>query len=326
MRRVPVDSALGAEASVKLEDVLAPLAARVRRLRVWNQAIIVLALSVAALLAAQVALGQVRVAPAMGALLLLAVARQRRTDMLWEGRTGVFTIGADPIAPVVLPKVAVQVLAELRTGQRKMYWRRGDGAGWTEVFPQQLKGPFGPLLLSHDPAVQALALWSWYGGSRLSVEVEADEGAIPPAIGNALPVWVDPSLGLPPEALSSLLAAVLGCIETDASKALKYDAMMTANELLQRGIGRESVKALLDATCRALQTADGEPVVLHPATRNGLLHEPVVLNYRKHRVTPYGRKLGLRGSDSVSWLEDMLTGRYPNVSEKLQAMAVRLEA
>lgn len=146
------------------------------------------------------------------------------------------------------------------------------------------------------------------------------------AVATAFPKWADPCLGLPPEALADALRQLLGNIDASITSTLKFDAMMTANDLLRLGLCHQSPKVLVDAACDFLLTPDGQPLIVNPVAYGTKPPELLVLSYRRRRSEPHGPRLGLRGTDSITWMEQAFCGRYPNFSEPLKKIAFPNEA
>lgn len=319
MRWIPVVTALGNEVSADVDAALAALAASAQRLRFWNNLIIALA---TAAIVAPLSLGaRVPTAVVLAAVAIVLV-RAARTGLIWFGKTGVLTLIGQPIPMVDMPPAATELLAELRSSQKRMRIKWSEADGWSDLSTDVICRPFGALLLSSDPDVQVLALFSWRPGATPAIEVQVGHHPLK----TAFPKWADRCLGLPPEALAKALRQVLGNIDANTASMMKFDAMMTANDLLRLGLCHQSPKVLVDAACDFLLATCGEALMLNPAAYGTKPVERIALSYRRQSSEPHGPKLGLRGTDSVTWMEQAFTGRYPNFSESLKKIAVPDEA
>lgn len=313
---VPTDTALGELTSAQVREALAPLAAHARTLRWVNLGAIAMLtmVTIAAIIwvasAGKLTAAWIWLPMAAAALISL---RASRTNLIWDGKANWLTAGARPVPTPDLPADAAKLLAELQAGRCSMRRQSGPDRDWVPLAANRFRGPFGALMLSPDIEVQGLTPWTWREDYGLAFAVEVDDGRKP----GWLPDWADPCLGLPPARLAAALAKTLVDIDSDDAKVLKYDAMMIASELLNRGIGREAVKALIDATCRCLKVASGQPVTLSRAAPGWNADEQLILTYRKRRAEPYTDQLGLRGTTSASWMEKAFCGRYVGFSEVL---------
>lgn len=171
-RWLPLDTVLHKRSSADVAAMLAPLARYARRLHRLNRLTIILSVSAAAVSVALVKPYGAWLGVAGIIFGLTAFARQQRTDMVMAAQTGLIAMGAQPAPEIALSAEATELLAACRAGERRVRFRRGETGEWTELPTALLRSAFAPLLLSVDPHVQALALWSWYGGDRLSVQFE----------------------------------------------------------------------------------------------------------------------------------------------------------
>jgi hypothetical protein len=319
MRWVPIVTALGNEVSADVDTALAALAAYAQRLRCWNNLIIALA---TAAIVAPLSLG-VRVPTALVlAAVALVLVRAARTGLIWFGKPGILTLIGQQMPRADLPPVATELLAELRSSQKRMRIKWSEADSWSDLSTDVICRPFGALLLSSDPDVQLMALFSWRQGATPAIEVQLGHRA-PEA---AFPKWPDRCLALPPETLAKALRQVMGNIDVNTASMMKFDAMMTANDLLRLGLCHQSPKVLVDAVCDFLLAPCGEALMLNPAAYGTRSPERITLSYRRTRSEAHGPKLGLRRTDSLTWMEQAFTGRYPNFSESLKKIAVPDEA
>jgi hypothetical protein len=319
MRWLPVDAALGKETLATVDTALAALAAYARRLRFWNHLTIALA---TATVVAPMSVGAEPPRSLMLAGVAVVLLRAARTGAIWLGRPGLLTAFARPLPRPALPPTAAELLASLRQSRRRMRIKWSEDRDWSDISTDSIARPFGALLLSSDPDVQALALFSWRLGATPAIEVQHDDvGA-----KTDFPAWADRCLSLSSAALADALRQLLDNLDASSPNLLKFDAMMTANALLRSGIAHHSPKVLIDATCDFLLAPDGQPLLLNPAAYGRKSPEPIVLGYRRNQSKPHGPNLGLRGTTSVTWMQQAFTGRYPGFSEELARIAFPDEA
>lgn len=353
-RWLPVDIVLGAEVSAATDAALAPLAAHARRIRrtaIVGTSILLgpaVALAILAATPGEQAWAFLAVAFALFAFLLAVRAhRQWDGDELAVGNRGGRmpvpdpTIDTDPAninvgnrggrMPVPdLPEAAAKLLADLRSGARRARYRRAQSGRDVTLPPQQMRGPFGALLLSSSPTVQSLALRDWLGGDQLSVEIETIEREWPLSTvvevseaanetGKAEhPLGLDHRLFMRREALGRLLDTAYPPVSRGARESLIVDALMLGNELVAAGLLPDKIKTLVSRIVAGLKAPDGRPVHL-VADDGSVARAGYRFQHRKAVEAGYAR-VGLReGSDSSAWIEQVVTGRYADIRERLDA-------
>jgi hypothetical protein len=172
-RWLPVDSTFGPDLARETDAALAPLAAEARRIKwVTIGGAAMLCVSALILALASDATGwSVTGGVSIGvAAVAFALGLQKRK--IWDGSPGWLRWYRRPIIAPNLPSRSQEILAELRAGTRRARYRRGGASEMVELPFLLLRGPFGPLILSTDPHVQGLALWNWFAGDRLSIQIE----------------------------------------------------------------------------------------------------------------------------------------------------------
>jgi hypothetical protein len=330
-RWLPVDTILGVEVSAATDAALAPLAAQARRMR--RSAI----LGTALLLGSAVALAILSAGSGRAAWAVAAVAAATfggilayQTQRVWSGDAPRIGQRDRTISVPDLPQASAALLADLRAGVKRARYRRAQSGRDVVLPPQQLRGPFGPLILSSLPEVQSLALRDWFGSDQLSIEIETVVHELPmpgdtPTSATdgkeeaaANPLGLDPRLLLTPAALAHLLDRVYPPVSRGTRECLIVDALMLGNELVHSALMPGKVKTLVSRIVAGLKASDGCPVNLR-ADDGTVAQEQYVFRHRKILASGYG-KVGLReGSDSTTWIEQTVTGRYLDIKERLDA-------
>lgn len=334
-RWLPADTILGTEVSEATDAALAPLAQHAKRIRrnvIVGTSLLLGSAVALAILAAGPGGGAWKFAAlstaAFGGLLAFRAHRLWNGNEPWAGKRSLQTPGPG------LPQLANSLLADLRSGERRARYRRAQSGRDVVIPPQQLRGPFGPLLLSSQPEVQSLALRDWFGGDQLSVELEGIARELPPYGGTEAPARfdarpasahrlnVDHRLLLAPEALARLLDRAYPPFVRGTRECLIVDALMLGNELVVGGLLPEKIKTLVSRIVAGLKAPDGCPVNL-VADDGSVTRAEHLFQHRKAVGTGYAT-VGLReGSDSSAWIEQAVTGRYPDIRERLDAAEER---
>lgn len=321
MHWLPVDTLLGGAVSRSVEDALAPLAdqaRRIRRIGIWGTSLT--AASAFTFIIWSFFAEEPSVLKILGlcsavAALLLAVQATR----LWDGHPRWWRWYGQPPVKASLPEEAVALLAKLQAGKMQVRYRRGQSDVAKELPLAMVRGPFGPLLLSSNADVQALALWDWFGGNRLSVEF-CESGAVPD--GSLLsPIPSAESEAAPPK------PGVASVSESRFNRFLLMDA---------------------DSLERVLRVAFPDGFDPDPHRRSQLIvrtffHARSALEQRSYRTVTELREHVIRKlqaddmdhyglneeSDrvSASWLEKALSpAGYPSIQRQLEAAEASIEA
>lgn len=223
-----------------------------------------------------------------------AIAAIARCRTIWKG--ALKPVGLNFPASV-FPTATQTLLDDVRRGAVRV--RFATNARPLEHYPvlprAEANGPFAPLLLSPDPAVSGLALWSLFAGDKLSVLFEA--------VGqrkNATEGY-NRFILLSAEELEEILAIAFPPDVSDAYgqryHTLVSHAFRTAQHLLATK-SYKGMKPLVSDVCEILKRREG-------------IHE-----------------IGLRpGSDSESWMNAAFSsGGYAAINEKLEQAEAELAA
>ncbi len=322
---LPVDTILGREVARATDAALAPLAAEARRLRrvtVWG--ILVLFGAALWLILGSGMTGGWELAGFVGvgaASVAMLVAFQKRK--MWDGDARWLRLYGRQIPQIDLPEAAGQLLAELRSGRRHARHRRGQSDPFVDLPTPLFRGPFGPLILSSDAHVQGLALWDWYGGDRLSVEIEAT------------PMQDDAPADLPHAATPFKPAPIAGegLLATKRraeEKPSRFNRLLFLSEAELDAVLRRTYPEAFEVDpdrkvphrskliVRTLQLARTRLAGRHYATV-AQLRDEVVRQLRKEGIEHHGLS---ESADkvSISWMEHALSHRsYPAIEREIEA-------
>lgn len=328
----PVDSTLGPDMARETDAALAPLAAEALRIK-WVTiggagllCVLALALALASNATRWSTAGGVSVVVAS---IAFAIGLQKRK--IWDGSPGWLRLYSRPITAPVLPAGSQEILADLRAGTRRARYRRGGANEAVELPYLMLRGPFGPLILSTDPHVQGLALWNWFAGDRLGIQIEeAPPGALQPAepaetsaaqTGDILePVEAAHTPKKRPTKHMQFNAVILlAKVDLDAKLQQTYPRAFEANFQPEDRYHRERI------IVRTFQLAN-ELLRRHQYTTVTDLRVDVVRKLREEDIFNYG--LGRDGeSASSSWMEKALSrAGYPSIEKEFRLAMERDEA
>jgi hypothetical protein len=327
-----VDSALGHELARATDAALVPLAGESRRIKwvtIGGAALLCLLALILALASDASGWSVAGVFSIAVASVAFAVGLQKRK--LWDGSEAWLRWYGRPILEPVLPTEAHAILTELRAGTRRARYRRGDANELVVLPVLVLRGPFGPLILASEPHVQGLALWNWFAGDRLTIEIEEAVHRLVPAANHANKAATEdlniaeqetaaPAPKSRPKKDKPFNALVL-LAKADLDDKLRRTYPKAFRADCQHDDRHHRARVIV----RTYQLAN-ELFREQHYTAATALRDDVVARLRKERIWNYGLS-GDSESVSSSWMEKALAkSGYPAIEEELRQAAAREEA
>lgn len=327
-----VDSALGPELARATDAALAPLAGEARRIKwVTIGGAALLCVSALTLALASDASGWSVAGVFSIAVAAVAFAMGLQKRKLWDGSQAWLRWYSRPIPEPVLPPEAYAIMTELRAGTRRARYRRGDSNELVVLPVLVLRGPFGPLILASESQVQGLALWNWFAGDRLTIEIEEAVPRTVKAANHANKAVTEdlivarqetaaPAPKLRPKKDTPFNALVL-LSKADLADKLRRTYPKAFREDCQNDERHHRARVIV----RTYQLANGLFREEHYATVADL-RDDVVTRLREEGIWNYGLS-GDGDSVSSSWMEKALAkAGYPAIEEELRQAAARDEA
>ncbi len=327
-----VDSALGPELARATDAVLAPLAGEARRIKwVTIGGAALLCVSALTLALASDASGWSVAGVCSIAVAAIAFAMGLQKRKIWDGSQAWLRWYSRPIPQPVLPPEAHVIMTELRVGTRRARYRRGDANELVVLPVLVLRGPFGPLILASEPHVQGLALWNWFAGDRLTIEIEeavprtvqaanqADNAAKEDPIIAEQETTAPASRSRPKQDTPFNVLVMLAKADLDNKLRRTYPKAFKAD--CQNEVRHHRERIIV----RTYQLANELFREEHYATVADL-RDDVVARLREEGIWNYGLS-GDGDSVSSSWMEKALAkAGYPAIKEELRQAAARDEA
>ncbi len=329
---LPVDTTLGPELARATDAALVSLAGEARRIK-WVTIGSAVLLSVSSLVLALASDATGWSVAGVFSIVVAAVAfvigLQKRK--LWDGSPAWLHWYYRPITAPSLPAEANEILVELRAGTRHARYRRGGATERVELPFLLLRGPFGPLVLSTDPHVQGLALWNWFAGDRLGIEIEE---TLPRVSGPAnLGVSLEGSDGTAPEQI------VMPSGSTPSpAKDETFNQLVLLDEAKLSIILKRTYPEAFEPECKEQRNYDRSRLIVRTyqiaRQRQALRRYTTVEDLRNDVV----RKLADEGiefcglrcdgeSVSSSWIDKALSpAGYPSINKELARANARAEA
>jgi hypothetical protein len=329
---LPVDTTLGPELARATDAALAPLAREARRIKwvtVSGAALLCVSALILAFTSDASGWSVAGVFSIVVAAIAFAIGLQKRK--LWDGSPAWLRWYGRPITAPNLPAEANEILTELRAGTRHARYRRGGASERVELPFLLLRGPFGPLVLSTDPHVQGLALWNWFSGDRLGVEIEeAQPNTVQPhrradvaAIENCVSAEGEDAASAPksPRKKDKPFNALVLLAKADLDDKLRRTYPKAFRADCQHDDRHHRARVIV----RTYQLANEMFREQHYATVTAL-RDDVVAMLRKEGIWNYGLS-GDSESVSSSWMEKALAkAGYPAIEEELRLAAARDKA
>lgn len=327
-----VDSALGPELARATDAALAPLAGEARRIKwvtIGGAALLCVSALTLALASDASGWSVTGVFSIVVAAVAFSMGLQKRK--LWDGSQAWLRWYSRPIPEPALPPEAHAIMTELRAGTRRARYRRGDASELVVLPVLVLRGPFGPLILASEPHMQGLALWNWFAGDRLTIEIEevvprtveaanqADNAAREdPTIAEKETAAPAPKSGPKKDTPFNALV-LLAKADLDAKLRRTYPQAFRADFQNHERHHRERI------IVRTYQLANELFREEHYATVIDL-RDDVVAKLREEGIWNYGLS-GDSDSVSSSWMEKALAkAGYPAIEKELRRAAERFEA
>jgi hypothetical protein len=327
-----VDSILGPDQSRATDAALAPLAGEARRIKwvtISGAGLLCLSALILALASDTSGWSIAGVFSIAVASVAFAMGLQKRK--LWDRSEAWLRWYGRPIPEPFLPTEAHAVLTELRSGTRRARYRRGDANELVVLPVLVLRGPFGPLILASEPRVQGLALWNWFAGDRLTIEIE--EG-VPRAVLAANhadkvatedPIIAEQETAAPAPKSRPKKDTPFNALVLLAKADLDDTLRRTYPKAFRANCQHDARHHRACVIVRTYQLANEMFREQHYATVTAL-RDDVVAMLRKEGIWNYGLS-GDGESVSSSWMEKALAkAGYPAIEEELRLAAARDKA
>ncbi len=327
-----VDSALGPELARATDAALAPLAGEARRIKwvtIGGAALLCVSALTLALASDASGWSIAGVLSIVVATIAFAVGLQKRK--LWDGSQAWLRWYSRPIPQPVLPPEAHVTMTELRAGIRRVRYRRGDANELVVLPVLVLRGPFGPLILASDSQVQGLALWNWFAGDRLTIEIEEAVPRTAEAANQADnaakedPIITEKETAAPASRSGPKKDTQFNALVLVAKADLDAKLRRTYPKAFRPDCQNEERHHRARVIVRTYQLANELFREEHYATVADL-RDDVVTRLREEGIWNYGLS-GDGDSVSSSWMEKALAkAGYPAIEEELRQAAARDEA